>query len=163
LSFRAYMRLDGWVAIAAGALLCVLGLSQGRQAAGDAVGGGMLMILGTGAFMVVWHRVPFRRPGGWFTVKPLARAGADETACSRRRLMLGVAAKAIAFGGMAVGLSYLTQFWLTYVDVGVWAVAIGIIKIGPATAAITRHESQSGVTYRVVRRPLRGLVKVTYG
>ena len=161
MSFRAYMRLDGWVAIAAGTSLCVLGLSQGHEAAGDAAAGGAIMLLGTGLFMVVWRRVPLRRPGGWFTAKPLARAGAGEVACSRRRLVHGVGAQALAFGGTAVGLSYITGFWLTYMDMGVWAVAIGIVKAGPATAAIARREARSGVTYRVARRPLRGRVKVT--
>ena len=68
-----------------------------------------------------------------------------------------------AFTILTVGLSYLTNFWLTYVDFGVWAMAIGAIKIGPAATAIERNETRAGTTYRVARRPLRGLVELTGG
>lgn len=64
---------------------------------------------------------------------------------------------------LTVGLSYLTSFWLTYVDFGVWAVAIGVVKIGPAAAAIEQQEARVGTSYRVARRPLHGLVEVTGG
>ena len=60
-----------------------------------------------------------------------------------------------AFTIFTVGLSYLTGFWLTYMDFSVWAIAIGVIKVGPATAAIRRHEAQSATTYHVARRPAR--------
>ena len=70
---------------------------------------------------------------------------------------------ASAFTILTVGLSYLTSFWLTYVDFGIWAVAIGVIKAGPATAAIGQYEARAGTTYRVARRPLRGLVELAGG
>lgn len=66
-----------------------------------------------------------------------------------------------AFTIFTVGLSYLTGFWLTYMDFGVWAIAIGVIKVGPATAAIRRHEAQSATTYHVARRPARDRLELT--
>lgn len=119
------------------------------------------MLAGTGVFMMVRHRAPLRRPGTWFTAKPIAAALGDRAACSRRRLIAWLMSEMTAFTAITVGLSYLTGFWLTYVDFGVWAMAIGVIKIGPAAAAIGRHEALAGTSYRVARRPLRGLVELT--
>ena len=163
MSFRDYIRLDGWVAIGAGVGLCLFGLANGHQGAADAAFSGAIMLAGTGVFMMVRHRAPFRRPGAWFTAKPIAAAAADLTACRRRSLLVWLLAEMAAFAVLTVGLSYLSGFWLTYVDFGVWAVAIGVIKIGPASAAIAEHEARAGTTYRVARRPLRGLVQLTGG
>lgn len=163
MSFRDYMRLDGWVAIVFGVGLCLFGLANGHQGAADAAFSGALMLAGTGVFMMVRHHAPFRRPGAWFTAKPIAAAAADLTACPRRSLLGWLLAEVTAFAVLTVGLSYLSGFWLTYVDFGVWAVTIGVIKIGPASAAIAEHEARAGTIYRIARRPLRGLVELTGG
>ncbi|HEY5247946.1 MAG TPA: hypothetical protein VIJ15_05760 [Dermatophilaceae bacterium] len=49
---------------------------------------------------------------------------------------------------------------LTYMDFGVWAVTVGSIKFWPSAAVIARRELRTGATYRVTRRPLRGLVEL---
>ena len=36
------------------------------------------MLAGTGVLMAVRHGAPFRRPGAWFTAKPLATARPTE-------------------------------------------------------------------------------------
>jgi len=118
------------------------------------------MIAGTGAFMRLRHRAPFRRPGTWFTAKPIASAGTDRTMDSRHRLLAYLMAEATAVAALTIGLSHLIGFWLTDMDAGVWMVAIGVVKLGPAAAAIAQHEAHSGSTYRVVRRPLRGVLEV---
>lgn len=161
MSFRDYMRLDGEVAIAVGLALYAFGLFAGHQGAVDAVTSGIVMVVGTGVFMVVRHKVPFREPAAWFTSKPLASADGELAACPRRGLLARLLLDTVAFAVLTVGLSFLTGFWLTYMDFGVWAVAIGAIKVGPAATAIAQHEALSGTTYRVARRPLRGLVRLT--
>ncbi|HET8758485.1 MAG TPA: hypothetical protein VFM58_20865 [Solirubrobacteraceae bacterium] len=163
MSFREYMRWEGYVAVLVGGALCVFGLANGHQGAADAAVSGTMMLAGTGVFMMVRHRAPFRRPGTWFTAKPMAAAIHDRAPCSRRSLLAWLLAEVTAFTILTVGLSYLTSFWLTYVDFGIWAVAIGVIKIGPATAAIGQYEARAGTTYRVARRPLRGLVELAGG
>lgn len=159
--FGEYMRLDGWLAAATGAALCAFGLIEGHQPPADAAFGGVIMLVGTGVFMVIRHGAPFRRPGAWFTAKPIATATNALPPCRRRRIVAWMLGETAAFALMAVGLSYLTGFWLTYMDLGVWAIAIGAIKVGPATAIIAESEAHQGTTYRVARRPLRGLVRLT--
>ncbi len=161
MTFRDYMRWDGCVAILLGAALCVFGVANGHQGAADAAFSGTIMLAGTGVFMMVRHRAPLRRPSTWFTAKPIAAALDDRAACSRRTLIARLLSEMTAFTILTIGLSYLTNFWLTYVDFGVWAVAIGVIKIGPAAAAIGQHEARAGTSYRVARRPLRGLVELS--
>ena len=63
---------------------------------------------------------------------------------------------------VVVGGSVLTGFWLTYMDFAVWAMAVGAIEVGPAAAAIAEHEACSGATYRVARRPIRGVVDLVH-
>jgi hypothetical protein len=46
-------------------------------------------------------------------------------------------------------------------DFSVWAGAIGAIKVGPAAGAIAQHELRPRTTYRVARRPVRGLIRLT--
>jgi hypothetical protein len=161
MTFGAYIRCEGWVAVVTGAALCLYGGVQGHQGPVDAALSGVIMIVGTGLFMAFRHRVPLRAPGAWFTSTPLSTAGDDRAPCRRRGLMFALLAQSVAATAMVVGLSVLTGFWLTYVDVGVWAVAIGAIKIGPASAAIAEHEARSGMSYRVARRPWRGMVQLT--
>jgi hypothetical protein len=45
-------------------------------------------------------------------------------------------------------------------DFGVWAMAIGAIKTGPATRAIAQHETRCATVYGVARRPAIGLVRL---
>jgi hypothetical protein len=155
------MRLDGYVLVSVGACLCAVGLVAGHQGAADATFSGCIMIAGTGLFMLIRHRAPFRDPGAWFTSKPLAHAAAGRAQCSRSWLIGGVLAETGLLSVMAVGLSYLSGFWLTYVDMGVWALGVGAIKAGPGSMAISRKEVSSGTRYLVSRRPVRGLVELT--
>ncbi len=161
MTFRQYMRWDGYVALASGAALLAIGLAEGAQGAVDAVSSGVMMVAGTSVFMVLRHRVPFRSPGAWFTSRPLASAGDASAPPDRGRVMLRLLGEAVLIGAVAVALSKLTNSWLTYMDCGVWAMAIGAIKVGPATAAIARHEARTGTSYRVARRRMRGLVELT--
>jgi hypothetical protein len=60
--------------------------------------------------MRVRHKVPFRRPGTWFTLLPMAAPALDRRACEQRRL-LGVAlVQTAAAAVVVVGLSVLTGF-----------------------------------------------------
>jgi hypothetical protein len=161
MSFREYMRWDGAAAIVAGFALYVFGLVHGDQGPLDAAVSGALTLAGTGAFMAVRHRTPFRRPGAWFTAKPLAGATADRAPVSRRSLVAPLLAGAAVSAALTLALSFLTGFWLTYMDAGAWAIAIGAIRIGPAATAIAQHEARTGATLRVARRPLGGLVELT--
>ncbi len=163
MSFHEYMRWDGWLAVVVGAGLYVFGLANGHQGAIDAAFSGAITFAGTGVFMAVRHRAPFCRPGAWFTARPLAEATAHRAARPRRSLLAGLLGETAAFTALTLGLSYLSAFWLTYMDAGVWMVAIGVVKIGPAATLVARHEARAGATYRVARRPLRGLVKLTAG
>jgi hypothetical protein len=161
MTFGAYMRWDGGVALAAGIGLFGLGLRQGHEGLGDAAMSGFIMLAGTGIFMFLRHRAPLREPGAWFTLTPLASADARLGACARRRLVTWLVVEAAVMCALTVGLSALSGYWLTYMDFGVWAVAIGMIKLGPAAAAIADHEARLGTTYRVAKRPLRGVVTLT--
>jgi hypothetical protein len=161
-SFRGYLLWDGWVAIVVGTGLFALGLVEGRQGLADAAVSGAILIAGTGVFMRVRHRVPFREPRAWFTAPPLAAAGHDLPICSHRRLLLVLLAQTAAATLVVVGGSLLTGFWLTYMDFAVWAMAVGAIKVGPAAAAIAEHEARHGTSYRVARRPIRGVVALVH-
>jgi hypothetical protein len=161
MTFLEYMRWDGFVALASGAALLAMGLAEGAQGPVDAVSSGIMMLIGTSVFVVVRHRVPFRSPGAWFTATPLAGAGDGRAPSSRGHVMLRLLGETMLLGAVAVGLSKLTNSWLTYMDCGVWAMAIGVIKIGPAATAIARHEASTGTSYRVARRRVRGLVELT--
>jgi hypothetical protein len=162
MSFRAYMRCEGWVAIAVGASLYAFGLVEGHQGPADAVLSGVMMIAGTGIFMVARHGVPFREPAAWFTYKPLASAAQNAATWPRRSLLIWLLGETAAFAVLTVALSFLTGFWLTFMDFGVWAMAIGGIKVGPAAAAIAQHEACNGVSYHVARRRVRGLVELAW-
>lgn len=161
MSFRAYLRLDGWVSLTLGGSLVAFGLASGHQGAFDATVSGCMMLAGTGVFMAVRHKVPFRAPGAWFTGPPLAAASEQRPVAPRRRLAAAMLFEVLVFTVVVVGLSYLSGFWLTYVDAGVWAVAIGAIKLGPGAAAVARHETRTGTTCRVARRPLRRMLELT--
>jgi hypothetical protein len=156
--FASYLRWDGFLAILVGASLFTFGLVNGHQGLADAAFSGVILIAGTGIFVRVRHHVPFREPRAWFTAPPLAAAGQDLPACSQRRLVLTLLGQTAAATVVVVGGSVLTGFWLTYMDFAVWAMAVGAIKAGPAAAAIAEHEACNGTTYRVARRPLRGVV-----
>lgn len=160
MTFREYLRWEGWVAVVVGASLYAFGLASGHQGPVEAALSGGVITVGTGVFMVVRHGVPFRIPGAWFTSKPLASVMQDVAPCRRSSLLLSLLGEMAVATAATVGLSFLTGFWLTYRDFGVWAVVIGTIKIGPASTAIARHEARSGTTYRVAGRPLRGLVRL---
>lgn len=163
MSFRGYLQWNGWVAIVVGAGLFAVGLVEGREGLADSVMSGAIMVAGTGVFMRVRHRVPFRQPRAWFTTPPLAAAAHDLPVCSHRRLVLLLFAQTAAATLVVVGGSVLTGFWLTYMDFAVWAMAVGVIKVGPAAAAIAEHEARCGATYRVARRPIRGVVGLVQG
>ncbi len=160
MSFRAYLRWEGALAVVVGVTLCAFGWHAGHQSIGDSAMSGLLMLTGTGVFLALRHRVRFRAPGDWFTARPLA-VPALTPPCSRPRLFLALIGELSALTAATVGLSILTGYWLTYVDFGVWLIAIGVIKIGPAVGAVERHEASSGSTLRVARRRVRGFVEVT--
>ena len=107
------------------------------------------------------HDVPLLRPGAWFTSDPLAASINGLPARRRRGLVVAMIAQTAAGAAMVLGLSVPTGLWLTYMDFGVWAVAIGAIKAGPAAAAVARREASSAATFRVVRRSVRGRVVLT--
>lgn len=161
MAFCDYLRWDGGIAVLVGVALCAFGLSEGHQAPVDALISGAVMLAGTGLFVVAFHEASFTNPGSWFTATPLAEAAADSVAGAAPALMVGLLAETVILVAVALGLSYATGFWLTYVDFGVWAVAIGAIKLGPARAAIARREALLRTTYRVSRRPVRGLVELS--
>jgi hypothetical protein len=161
MSFREYLRWDGGVGIVIGAALLAFGLRSGHQSAVDAVIGGMILIAGTGVFMRLRHNVPLRRPGTWFTSAPLARAEPDGPSSARPLVLARLVAEAVLLAVTVVGLSYLTGYWLTYMDMGVWAVAIGAIKIGPARTAVAEHEERLRRSWRIAGPPLRRVVVLT--
>jgi hypothetical protein len=161
MSFRDYLRWEGAIAIVGGASLFLFGLRAGHQGALDAAFSGIVMLAGTSVFMLVRHSAPLREPGTWFTAKPLATANGALAACPRGRLLLALALETVIGVVAVVALSYATRFWLTYMDCGVWAIAIGAIKAGPAAGAVERHERRAGRNYQVARRPVRGLVELT--
>jgi hypothetical protein len=160
MSFREYLRWEGGLAVVIGLSLCAYGWHAGHQGAADAAISGAMMLTGTGVFLALRHKVPFRAPGGWFTAKPLAAAATQATGCPRRRLMAALVAEIAVITAVTVALSVLTRFWLTYADFGVWLVAVGVLKAGPSVARVTREEARSGATYLVARRPIRGLVEL---
>jgi hypothetical protein len=160
MSFREYLRWEGGLAVVIGVSLCVYGWHAGHQGAADAMISGAMMLTGTGLFMSLRHKVPVRAPGGWFTAKPLAAAAAQATGCTRLHLMAALVAEIAVITAVTVALSVLTRFWLTYVDFGVWLVAVGLLKAGPSVARVTREEAKSGATYLVARRPIRGLIEL---
>lgn len=147
--------------MAAGMSLFGFGVLEGHQGPFDAVLSGLVMIAGTGVFMVVRQKLPFRKLGLWYTAIPLASAEEGLAPCRSRWLIVRLAAGMVGFSVLAVGLSFLTGFWLTYMDLGVWAITIGAVKAGPGAAAIAASEASSGTRYRVVRRRLRGQVTLT--
>ena len=159
--FRDYLRWDGGLAVVSGVALVAVGLREGHQAAGDAVFGGALMLTGTGLFMLVRHRLALRDPGGWYTTRSLSAAQDQLPPCAQVRLLATLVAVAAAGAVVLVVLSHLTGFWLTYMDCGVWAVAVGAIKLGPAAAAVVHHETRERCTFHVARRPLGGPVQLT--
>ena len=158
MSFGEYLRWDGVVAVVVGASLVAVGLADGHQGLADAVMSGAMMVAGTGAFLAIRHGAPLRDVGAWFTCRPLAAASSGLAACPRPRLVANLVGEAAAMAAVTVGLSVLSGYWLTYVDFGVWAIAIGAIKLGPGSAAIAEQETRTGATYRVARRPVRGVV-----
>lgn len=161
MTFRTYLRWEGSLFIAVGIILFALGTAEGHESRTEAVSSGVMMIIGTGAFMRLRHGARVLAPGGWFTRSPLKRVTRGRDACSRARLLLIVTAEAAATASLTVGLSHVTGFWLTYMDFGVWAVVMGLIKVWPSATAVMRHEMQAGTTYRVVRRPLNGHVQLS--
>lgn len=163
MSFREYLRWEGGLAILGGTGLCLVGLAAGHQGPGSTVLSGSMMIAGTGVYMWIVHRASLRRPGEWFTAGPVAAASSGRGALPRGNLLGWVFAEAVGFAGLALGLSFLTGFWMTYADAGVWAAAIGFIKVGPASAALARHEAHADTTYLVNRRRRMGLVGLTTG
>ncbi len=163
MSFREYLHWEGGLAITVGIGLYVFGLADGHQGPIDAVFSGAVTVAGTGLFMRILHRAPFRRPSEWFTAKPVAAVAPDRTVLQRGSLLAWLLLEAVGFAAFALGLSFLTGFRMTYMDAGVWAVAIGIIKIGPATAALAQHEARADTTYLVTRRKRLGLVGLTAG
>ena len=159
--FDEYLRWDGGLAMVTGVALFGLGLLNRHQGAPDAVFSGGMMVAGTGLFMLVRHRTGLRAVGGWYTQRPLGTAREQLPADARWHLVVRLVAGTVAAAALVFGLSVLTGFWLTYMDFGVWAVAVGAIKVGPGTAAIARREHLDGRTYRVARRSLRGAVLLT--
>ena len=160
MSFREYLRWEGGLAVVVGVSLCAYGWRAGHQGVADAAISGAMMLTGTGVFMALRHKVPFRAPGGWFTAKPLAAAATPVVGGARRTLLAAVFAEIVVITAVTVVLSVLTRFWLTYVDFGVWLVAVGVIKIGPSAAGVVREEARSGTTY-LARRPIRGPVELS--
>ena len=163
MSFREYLRWEGALATIVGIGLYMFGLANGHQGATDAVLSGAVTVAGTGLFMRILHRAPFHRPGEWFTARPVATASPDQASLKRSSLLAGLLLGAVGFAAFALGLSFLTGFRLTYMDAGVWAIAIGTIKAGPATAALAQHETRADTTYLVTRRKRLGLVGLTAG
>lgn len=163
MSFREYLRWEGALAIIVGTGLYLFGLADGHQGPIDAVSSGAVTVAGTGLFMRILHRAPLRRPSQWFTAKPVAAASPARTGLQRGNLLARLLLEAVGFVAFALGLSYLTGYQMTYMDAGVWAIAIGIIKIGPAAAALAQHETRADTTYIVSRRKRLGLVGLTAG
>lgn len=161
--FSEYLRWEGGLAIIVGIGLYLFGLADGHQGPLDAVRSGAITVAGTGFFMRIFHRAPFRRPSEWFTAKPVAAASPAAAGLQRGNLLAWLFLDAVGFVAFALGLSFLTGFRLTYMDAGVWAVAIGIIKLALATAALARHEAHADTTYLVTRRKRLGLVGLTTG
>lgn len=122
--------------------------------------GGLILTVATGVYMKLRYGARFRE-SSWFITEPVARAGCDLPAGTRRRLLSQIVSEWLGVVLLAIGLSYLSGFWLTYVDIGIWALAIGAIKVGPATAAVDRSEATGGHCYRVSARRLRGTVQLS--
>lgn len=161
MAFRDYLRWDGLLAVTVGATLCAFGLAAGHQGPVDAAISGLILIAGTAVYMRLRHGASVRRPTTWYTSAPLAAAAGWAPPLRASRALLILVADIVFLAAVAVGLSYLTGFWLTYVDLGVWAVFVGVVKAGPASAAIRVREASDGHVYRLARRPIRGLVSLT--
>lgn len=159
--FRTYLRWEGWAGVVVGAGMFAFGLLSGHQGPADAVMSGLIMLTGTGVFLKLRRGVRFRDPAAWFTSVPIAEASPARAPCGRRSLLLRLLAEIVVFCALAVGLSFLTGFWLTYMDAGVWALLTGAIKLGPGVDAVARQEHEQGAVYVVARRPPRGLVDLT--
>lgn len=69
------------------------------------------------------------------------------------RAFLRLAVDALTLAAATMLLSHLTGYWLTYMDLGVWSVVTGLIKIGPATVLLATREP-SGVGDLVIDRDL---------
>ncbi len=164
MTFRTYLRYDGLACVIVGASLYALGTVQGRQGHLDALVGGLVMLMMTAVFMRLRRGVALRDLGGWFTSEALAaRPGASADSPARQsNLALRVTVAILALAASTLALSHLTGYWLTYMDLGVWSVATGLIKLGPAVAAVAVHEAASRSTLQVVARPLRGPVSLVW-
>lgn len=164
MDFRTYLRYDGLTCVIVGASLYTLGTVQGHQGHLDALIGGLVTLLLTAAFMRVRRGVALRDLGGWFTAEALAaRPGATAVSCPRQNnLAIRVPVAILALAASTLALSHLTGHWMTYMDLAVWIVATGLIKFGPAVAAVVAHETASRSTLQVVARPLRGPVSLVW-
>lgn len=164
MNFRTYLRYDGLTCVIVGASLYTLGTVQGHQGHLDALIGGLVTLVMTAAFMRVRRGVALRDLGGWFTSEALAaRPGAPAgSPAPRSNLALRVPLAILVLAASTLALSHLTGHWMTYMDLAVWIVATGLIKIGPAVAAVMAHETASRSTLQVVARPLRGPVSLVW-
>ena len=164
MNFRTYLRYDGLTCVIVGASLYTLGTVRGHQGHLDALIGGLLTLVLTAAFMRVGRGVALRDLGGWFTSEALAaRPGATTGPCARQsNLALRVTVAILVPAASALALSHLTGYWMTYMDLAVWIVATGLIKLGPAVATVVAHETASRSTLQVVARPLRGPVSLVW-
>lgn len=164
MNFRTYLRYDGLACVIVGASLYALGTVQGHQGHLDALIGGLVTLILTSAFMKVRRGVALRDLGGWFTSEALAaRSGATAGSCARQsNLALRVTAAILVLAASTLALSHLTGYWMTYMDLAVWILATGLIKLGPAVATVLAHETASRSTLQVVARPLRGPVSLAW-
>lgn len=166
-TFGSYLRLDGLAGITVGAALFALGTVQGRQGHLDALIGGVVMLAMTGASMKLRRGVALGDLGGWFTARPLSAAAGDAGdghPGRRRNLLIRAIAGTLGLAALTLLLSHLTGYWLTYMDLGVWLVVTGLIKVGPAVGVVAAHESATQCTYWVSKKTLRGqLALVTSG
>lgn len=164
MNFRSYLRYDGLACVIVGVSLYAMGTGQGLQGHLDALIGGLVTLMMTAAFMRVRRGVALRDLGGWFTSEALAaQPGATSgSPAQQSNLVLRVTVSILALAASALALSHLTGHWMTYMDLAVWIVATGLIKLGPATAAVVAHETASRSTLQVVARPLRGPVSLVW-
>ncbi len=132
---RGILRLEGSLAVLVGLSLLALGTVQGRQGHLDAVVGGAVMLAMTAAWVRWRHGVRVRDLRGWFTrdrtsglpARPTWRLAAVAVLDALLPALLGVAA------------NELTGGWVTFMDLGVRSVVIGIVTLWPPAPRVLAH------------------------
>lgn len=161
MSYRQYVRLEGWCSIVLGLALALVAfpgliVSYDGWAIGLLFVPAVLMILGGWAS---WRRgVPLFAPGRWLTEKPLAdaRAGRDalDGAKLRTRLLVETGLWIV---GVTAWVALSGSSGLLIFGTGLASAAFGAVQAFAAYARVRGVEERERRRYVVARRPGLGL------